>query len=74
MRPDLGLMRSDDGGQQWKALGLFLGEKDAVAVFSISPHQPDTLYLATFGSDLYQSKDGGQKWQPLAKQGRPVKL
>ncbi len=74
MRPDLGLIRSDDGGERWKPLGFYLGEKEAVAVFAISPHQPVTLYLATFGSDLYQSKDGGQKWQPLAKQGRPVKL
>lgn len=73
VRPDLGLIKSDDGGQQWKILSLFLGEKDAAAVFAISPHQPETIYLATFGSDLYHSKDGGQRWQPLAKQGKPVK-
>lgn len=73
VRSDLGLIRSDDGGQNWKTLGLFLGEKDAVALFAISPHQPETMYLATFASDLYQSNDGGQRWQPLAKQGRPVK-
>ncbi len=72
-RPDLGLVRSEDEGQQWKALGLFLGEKDAVAVFAISPHRPETIYLATFGLDLYQSKNGGRRLEPLAKQGRPLK-
>jgi hypothetical protein len=72
-RPDLGLVRSDDGGQRWKSLGFFLGEKDGVNVFAISPHKPEIMYLSTFGSDLYRSNDGGQRWQPLAKQGRPVK-
>ncbi len=72
-RPDLGLIRSEDEGQQWKSLGFFLGEKDAVNVFAISPHKPEIIYLSTFSSDLYQSRDGGQQWQPLAKQGRPVK-
>ena len=71
-RPDLGLIRSDDGGQQWKSLGFFLGEKDAVNIFTISPHQSETLYISTFGSDLYLSRDGGKKWEPLAKDGRPV--
>ena len=71
-RPDLGLIKSDDGGQQWKSLGFFLGEKDAVNIFAISPHQSETLYISTFGSDLYLSRDGGKKWEPLAKDGRPV--
>lgn len=72
MRSDVGLIKSSDGGQHWKVLGLFLGKEDAVAVFAISPHQPEVIYFASFTSDLYQSNDGGQSWQPLAKQGRPV--
>lgn len=72
-RPDLGLIRSEDGGEQWKNLGFFLGEKDAVNVFAISPHRPETVYLGTFGSDLYYTKDGGERWQPLVKHGMPVK-
>lgn len=71
-RPDLGLIKSEDGGEQWKSLGFFLGEKDAVNIFAISPHQSETLYISTFGSDLYLSRDGGKKWEPLAKEGRPV--
>ena len=73
VRPDLGLIRSDDGGEHWKSLGFFLGEKDAANVFAISPHKPEIIYISTFASDLYESKDGGMRWQPLAKQGRPVK-
>jgi len=72
-RPDLGLIKSEDGGEQWKGLGFFLGEKDAVNVFAISPHNPKMIYVSTFTSDLYRSEDGGQRWEPLAKQGRPVK-
>ncbi|MGH7409973.1 MAG: F510_1955 family glycosylhydrolase [Candidatus Methylomirabilis sp.] len=72
-RPDLGLTKSANEGKDWNSLGLFLGEKDAVNVFAISPHDPKTIYISTFGSDLYQSKDDGQRWEPLAKQGRPVK-
>jgi photosystem II stability/assembly factor-like uncharacterized protein len=72
-RPDLGLIKSEDGGEQWKSLGFFLGEKDAVNFFAISPHRPETIYISTFTSDLYQSKDGGKQWQPLLSHGKPVK-
>ncbi|MGH7371721.1 MAG: F510_1955 family glycosylhydrolase, partial [Candidatus Methylomirabilales bacterium] len=73
VRPDLGLIRSDDGGQHWKPLAFFLGEKDGVNVFAISPHRPETIYVSTFTSDLYLSNDGGQRWQPLLRHGKPVK-
>jgi protein-disulfide isomerase len=72
VRPDLGLIRSDDEGHHWKTLRFFLGEKDAVNVFAISPHRPEIIYASSFASDLYQSKDGGERWQPLAKRGRPA--
>jgi photosystem II stability/assembly factor-like uncharacterized protein len=26
------------------------------------PHEPDTLYLAAFGSGIYKSTDGGRRW------------
>ena len=71
--PQLGVVKSEDGGREWKSLGFFLGEKDAVGVFAISPHQSETIYLATFTSDLYQSNDGGKQWQPLLGHGKPVK-
>lgn len=73
VRPDLGIIRSDDDGQHWKSVGLFLGEKDAVNVFAISPRETNIIYASTFGSDLYQSQDGGMRWKPLAKHGSPVK-
>ncbi len=72
-RPDLGLIRSEDGGEQWKSLGFFLGEKDAVNVFAISPHQLEIIYVSTFTSDLYRSEDGGKRWQPLVRHGRPAR-
>jgi hypothetical protein len=72
VRPDLGLLKSEDGGRHWKSLGFFLGEKDAVNILAISPHQPEIIYASTFASDLYQSTDGGGRWQALARPGRPV--
>jgi len=72
-RPDLGLIRSEDGGEQWKSLGFFLGEQDAVNVFAISPHQLEIIYVSTFTSDLYRSEDGGKRWQPLVRHGRPTR-
>jgi len=73
VRPDLGVIKTEDGGARWKSIGFFVGEKDAVNVFAISPHDPNTIYASTFGSDLYRSQDAGLRWEPLAKQGRPVK-
>lgn len=73
VRPDFGLVTSENEGESWMTLGFFLGEKDAVNVFAISPHQRQTIYISTFGSDLYRSQDAGIRWEPLAKQGRPVK-
>lgn len=72
VRPDLGVIKTEDGGARWKSIGFFAGEKDAVNIFAISLHEPNTIYASTFGSDLYRSQDAGIGWEPLAKQGRPV--
>jgi hypothetical protein len=71
-RADLGFIRSEDGGRTWKPLGWFLGERDAVGYLAISPHDPQRLFVATYGNDLLRSGDGGRTWTTLVRRGRPV--
>ncbi len=71
VHPELGLIQSRDGGRTWASLGMFLGREDAVS--HIAFHRaPGRIYLATFGSDLYRSTDGGRRWEHLFERGRPV--
>ena len=72
VRQDLGFITSNDAGKTWRATGLFLGTEDAVAVLAPSPHGEQTVYMATFTSDLQKSTDGGETWTPLARKGKPV--
>lgn len=71
VRPELGLVQSVDGGLSWTSIGLFLGREDAVS--HIAFHRaPGSIYLATFGSDIYRTADGGRRWLRLIQRGRPV--
>lgn len=72
VRQDLGFMTSSDGGKTWRATGLFLGSEDGIAVLAPSPHGEQTIYMATFTSDLQKSADGGETWTALARKGKPV--
>jgi len=72
VRQDLGFIASSDGGKTWRATGLFLGSEDAIAVLAPSPHREQTIYMATFTSDLQKSTDGGGTWKALARKGKPV--
>ncbi|MGH2372826.1 MAG: F510_1955 family glycosylhydrolase, partial [bacterium] len=40
VHPDLGLIRSEDGGQKWSAVGFFLGPRDAVGNITLDPTNP----------------------------------
>ena len=71
-KPDLGLVRSDDGGKQWTSLGLFLGDRDGVGNLALDPVDPQVLYLATYSSDLYRSRDGGKSREQWASHGKVV--
>lgn len=60
LHPGLGLIRSEDGGKQWVAVGFLLGERDAVGNIALDPTDPRTLYFSTHSGDLYRSRDGGR--------------
>lgn len=69
-RPDLGLIRSEDGGLRWASVGFYLGERDAVGNLALDPTDPQVLYFATFGGDLYRSRDGGKTRDRWVSRGR----
>lgn len=71
-RPGLGLVRSKDGGRQWTAVGVFLGDGDAVSNLALDPSDPEILYFATYGGDLFRSTDGGKTRQRWVSRGKVV--
>lgn len=73
MHADLGLIRSEDAGRQWTPVGFFLGERDAVGNLALDPTNPNILYFATFGGDLYRSADGGRTREQLVSGGKVVR-
>lgn len=70
MRPNLGLIRSGDGGRQWTSVGFYLGERDAVGNLALDPADPQVLYFATFSGDVYRSRDGGKTRDQWVSRGR----
>lgn len=71
-RPDLGLIRSADGGKGWASLGFFLGDRDAIGNLALDPTDARVLYFATFGGAVYQSTDGGKTRQQWVSHGQIV--
>lgn len=71
-KPELGLIRSDDGGKQWTPVGFFLGSRDAIGNLALDPTNPEILYFATHGSDIYRSPDGGKSRVQWVSRGKVV--
>ncbi len=46
-----------------------IAAKDAIGYVAINPVQPNEMVIATFGRDIYLSKDGSQTWQQIADNG-----
>ena len=59
-----GIMRSADGGDSWRRVGIDQGlHSDAlVRCLSNLPGQPETVFAGT-DKGLYRSGDAGQSWQ-----------
>ncbi len=68
---NLGVLRSDDGGQSWQQIFTGLeGETVDFHSMTISPADPQRLYGA-FQGRLYVTRDGGDSWQAAAAEGLP---
>jgi BNR/Asp-box repeat len=76
------VMRSDDGGDQWREVSGNLPTDFGFAI-DVHAHEPETLYVVPIKSDsehfpldgqlrVYRSRTGGQEWEPLSK-GLPQK-
>ncbi|MBR43395.1 MAG: glycosyl hydrolase [Gemmatimonadetes bacterium] len=73
-----GVFKSTDGGQNWDKV-LFVDQFSGVIDMAIDPHNPNTIYAATYqrlrrawgfngggpGSGIWKSTDGGQNWTRL---------
>ena len=88
-RPDVlfmqlhgGVLRSDDGGGQWKEISKGL-PSDFGFPIAVHAHEPETIYVIPIDPNkgrippegklrVYRSRDGGRRWQPLTK-GLPQK-
>ena len=71
------VMRSDDGGDNWREISGNL-PTDFGFVVDINANDPDTVYVLPITSDshhfvpegklrVYRSKSGGDEWEPLTK-------
>jgi BNR/Asp-box repeat len=71
------VMRSDDGGEQWKEVSGNL-PTDFGFVIDVHAHEPETIYVVPIKSDsehyvhegklrVFRSRTGGNQWEPLTK-------
>jgi hypothetical protein len=66
-----GLYRTDDGGENWRRLGL--EDSHHIGRILIHPKDPNIIYVAAMGhlySDneqrgVFRSKDGGESWEKI---------
>ncbi|HEU0166546.1 MAG TPA: exo-alpha-sialidase [Chloroflexota bacterium] len=76
------VMRTDDGGENWREISGNL-PTDFGFVVDVNSHEPETVYVVPIKSDsehfpldgklrVYRSKTGGNDWQELSK-GLPEK-
>ena len=76
------VMRSDDGGENWREVSGNLPSDFGFPV-DVHAHEPDTVYVVPIKSDsehyppegklrVYRSRSGGNEWEPLTK-GLPQK-
>lgn len=63
-----GVMISQDNGESWTSLGLDLGE-DAASSISVNQKDEKQIAVSTFNTSLYETKDGGEKWDQIITSG-----
>ncbi len=62
--PGAGMVRSDDGGRTWRAVGAGLPSQD-IAAFAVHSFRPDTLYAWIPRQGVFRTEDGGGRWQKM---------
>lgn len=64
------LIRSKDGGKSWQALNgtMSTSGKDFPEAIALDPADPNRVYAAMRGGELYASADGGDRWEKIGVQ------
>lgn len=66
------LTRVDWKSAEMNSVALPLPADDAVAYIAQNPVRPDEYAIATFKRSVYLSRDGGNTWEPVAREGRGI--
>src|SRR5258708_9598314 len=72
------LFRSDDGGASWRLLAFPSATPGTIDALIIDPNASGHFYAGldagdSAGSGVYESQDGGQNWEALARaRGRRI--
>src|SRR5206468_12545490 len=56
------LFRSPDGGSSWARVDMGVEPKTTMFAIAFDERQPQRMYCATSGGEVFASKDGGQSW------------
>jgi photosystem II stability/assembly factor-like uncharacterized protein len=61
------LIRTKDGGKSWHKLNgnISTSGKDYPEAIAFDPSDPNRVYAALRGGELYASRDGGDRWKKL---------
>ncbi len=59
-----GVLRSDDGGRQWRSLSEGLPSQE-IGAFAVHSFRPDTLYAWIEGQGVFRTEDGGGRWEQM---------
>ena len=69
---EIGLLKSDNGGNDWRELDLFTGGYPAPNQLAADPFRPDKVYFGQCGDSNVQgsiyscfSDDGGENWEQI---------
>ncbi|HEX9924429.1 MAG TPA: hypothetical protein VGD99_17360 [Anaerolineae bacterium] len=62
--PGLGVLRSDDGGDNWQEINSGLPRPDVTAL-AMHSFRRDTLYAWISNDGIYRTEDGGVSWKKM---------
>ena len=68
--PELGVLRSDDGGATWRVINNGLPSLDVTAL-ALHSFRRETLYVWLRDEGIYRTEDGGLSWKRVPDQGPP---